>query len=239
MPKKQNKEIFISRAKEKFGNKFDYSLVNYINCDTKVTIICPIHGEFQMTPYKHLHSITGCCACGGTKRGNTDDFIAKSKEAHGDFYDYSLVNYINSKEKVKIICPIHGEFLQSPNNHLEGKGCSKCNSSHLEREIRQLLINNNIEFIEQMRFEWLGLLSLDFYLPKYNTAIECQGKQHFGFGGWKEDADFEEIYKRDNIKRQLCNKNGVKLLYFSNLKIVYPYDVIEDKNLLLEEIKKE
>src|ERR1035437_7669234 len=53
-------------------------------------------------------------------------FISKSKLKHGDKYNYSLVNYINNKTKVKIICPTHGDFEQRADKHLQGHGCRKC-----------------------------------------------------------------------------------------------------------------
>lgn len=49
---------------------------------------------------------------------NIDNFIKKSKEIHGDKYDYSLVKYINAKWKVRIVCRIHGEFQQRIDGHL-------------------------------------------------------------------------------------------------------------------------
>lgn len=77
---------------------------------------------------------------------------------------------------------------------------------------------------------------MDFYLPKYNVAIECQGKQHFGLGGWN-NKDYTSIKERDERKRRLCEENGVKLLYYSNLGMEYPYKVYEDKNEILKKIK--
>ena len=117
-------------------------------------------------------------------------FIKKYRKIHGDKYDYSKVDYINNHTKVCIICPEHGEFWQVPNNHLNGYGCPKCVMSHMENNISQLLNRNDIKYIPQCTFEWLKYknnLYLDFYLPDYNIAIECQGEQHFEpvehFGG--------------------------------------------------------
>ena len=99
-----------------------------------------------------------------------------------------------------------------------------------------------MKFIYQGKFDWLineKHMKLDFYLPDYNVAIECQGGQHFfpveHFGG-------EEVFKKqlesDSIKRKLCEEHGIKLLYYSNLDIEYPYKVFTDLNELLEEIKR-
>ena len=118
-------EEFIRRAKEVHGDKYDYSKVEYVNKSTKVKIICPIHGEFEQIPDSHLHG-HGCHKCVNCKQLTTEEFIHRAKEVHGDKYDYSKVEYINSHTKVKIICPIHGEFEQEPNSHLEGKGCPNC-----------------------------------------------------------------------------------------------------------------
>ena len=78
---------------------------------------------------------------------------------------------------------------------------------------------------------------MDFYIAEYNVAIECQGIQHFKsvefFGGY--DGLVKTI-QRDALKKQLCEENGVKLLYYSDLGIEYPYKVFENKEELLKEI---
>lgn len=139
--KKLTTDEFIKRAKDIHNNKYDYSLVNYKNCREKVKIICPIHGEFEQTPQNHLKG-QGCPRCSGRKK-TADDFIKKAKQVHGDKYDYSKVEYINQIKKVKIICPEHGEFEQSPKYRIGKKmGCPKCHSSHGENQIRNFLKDN-------------------------------------------------------------------------------------------------
>ena len=118
-------EDFIKKAREIYGGKYDYSKVDYKNSKTKVTIICPVHGEFEQKPNNHL-SGSGCYKCGGSFKLTTEDFIKKAKAIHGNKYDYSKVDYKNSKTKVTIICPVHGEFEQVPSSHLIGKGCYEC-----------------------------------------------------------------------------------------------------------------
>jgi len=122
---KSNTENFIKKSKIKHGDKYDYSKVNYINNNSKVTIICPDHGEFKQRPTNHLRG-DGCPKCGGSEKSNTEKFIEKSKMIHGNKYDYSKVNYINRKTNVNIICPKHGEFEQTPNVHLRGSNCPYC-----------------------------------------------------------------------------------------------------------------
>jgi len=118
------KDVFIQKATEKH-NKYDYSEVNYINSKTNVTIICPEHGEFQQTPEAHLKSM-GCKKC-SSRKSNTNEFIQKANKIHNK-YDYSEVNYIDANTKVKIICPEHGSFFQTPGSHLNGSCCSKCSN---------------------------------------------------------------------------------------------------------------
>jgi len=124
---------FIPNSIAKHGPKYDYSEVEYINCNTKVKIICKTHGPFLQTPKQHLNG-HGCPKCGSInsvkarKEQAKKDFIPNSIDKHGPKYDYSEVEYINTKTKVKIICSIHGPFMQIPNSHLLGNGCSSCKS---------------------------------------------------------------------------------------------------------------
>jgi hypothetical protein len=129
--KKKTREEFIIKAKEVHGDRYDYSLVNYVNNNTKVKIICPEHGVFEQAPVKHVNARQGCSICGNIithnkQRKSKEEFIIKAKEVHGDKYNYSLVDYVNNNTKVKIICPEHGVFEQAPVNHLSGKGCKYC-----------------------------------------------------------------------------------------------------------------
>lgn len=130
MGKRLTTEEFINKAILIHGVKYNYSLVDYIDTRSKIVIICNEHGEFMQKPNDHLNGC-GCNSCGlktikDKFKSNNSNFISKAKEIHGDKYDYSKVNYVNAHVKVKIICPEHGEFEQKPNNHLNGKGCSRC-----------------------------------------------------------------------------------------------------------------
>ena len=123
-------EEFIIRANKIQGNKYDYSKVEYVDYNTKVCIICPEHGEFYQTPNKHLLG-QGCPKCGNTKKLSLTEFIERSRKIHGNKYDYSKARYVNNGTKVCIICPIHGEFWQTPHNHLIGRGCNKCKNNKI------------------------------------------------------------------------------------------------------------
>ena len=128
---------FIQRSKYIHGERYDYSKVNYVNCSTKVEIICSQHGLFLQRPSDHLKG-KGCRKCADERLGrvsdmNTAKFIQRSKCIHGERYDYSKVNYVDCSTKVEIICPQHGLFLQRPSDHLKGKGCLKCGVEKLRK----------------------------------------------------------------------------------------------------------
>ena len=222
---KMTKKQFIQKAKKIHGDKYDYSEVEYKGNKIKICIICPEHGEFWQRVDDHLNG-KGCSKCAGRIK-TTDDFIKKARKVHGDKYDYSKTNYIKSNIKICIICPEHGEFWQTPNDHLDNHGCPKCNQSKLEKEIEQFLKDKKINFEPQKHFKWLGKQSLDFYLPEYNTAIECQGEQHFKpvkhFGGMKRH---NYTVKCDKKKKALCEKNNIMLLYYTHHKTDANYDNI-------------
>ena len=240
-------ESIIEKFKKIHGDKYDYSKVIFERVDKKVCIICPIHGEFWQEPSNHVNGKNGCPKCGynniHNKRKYTNEwFIEKARAIHGDKYDYSKVEYYNIDTPVCIICPIHGEFWQTPYHHLRRKqGCPICKQSHMENDISNFLNKNNIRFIPQCdnkTFEWLKRQSLDFYLPDYNVAIECQGEQHFQpvehFGGEKK---LETMRKLDIKKYKLCEEHNIKLYYFSDVNVDFPYHVYKNREILLKEIK--
>ena len=107
------------------GTKYDYSKFDYKDSTKKVKIICHIHGEFEQRYHDHING-RGCPKCSNVGRLNTKDFIVKANEKHNNFYNYSTTTYSGYEKKALIICPIHGEFEQTPHNHLSGKGCNKC-----------------------------------------------------------------------------------------------------------------
>ena len=238
---KKTTDEFIEEATKKFGNKYDYSKVVYERKDKPVCIICPIHGEFWQAPKVHLRSVDGCPKCTNEKNGlnkriSKEEFIKKAKKIHGDKYDYSKVKYVGTEKEICIICPIHGEFHQRPHNHIGQKqGCPYCTTSHLENEISLLLRNNNINFIQEKKFDWLKYkryLFLDFYLPEKTIAIECHGEQHFNRFRWeKNDNKLKERQLRDNIKKQLCEEHNIKVLYYSYKN--FNDEIITDKDELI------
>ena len=243
-------EEFINKAKKVHGDKYEYDKVNYVQARKTVIVTCPEHGDFPITPDNHLRG-KGCKECGkinaGLKtRSNTNDFIEKSKRVHTIPYDYSRVNYETNSTDVEIICPIHNKiFLQTPQNHLAGKGCPICQESHGERMVSKILETNNIDYETQKKFDdcinistkkICRKLPFDFYIDSLRTCIEFDGEQHFRpinkFGGIES---YEKLKKRDKIKNQYCEENGIKLIripYTMNKKDIEPY-ILQELGLKL------
>ena len=237
-------EEFIRRAREVHGDKYDYSKVEYTDARTKIRIVCPEHGEFWQRPHQHLKGVE-CPKCAHRSyKYTTEGFIQLARGIHGDKYDYSKVNYVDRLTPVCIVCPEHGGFWQKPREHFKGYGCPICHESILEKEIETLLVSNNINFERQKRFDWLRNkwpMPVDFYLPEYNVAIECQGEQHFGEREFFKKYIFEERLELDLLKKKLCDENGIKILYYSKRHIVPDdwdkYDVICNKKALINEVR--
>jgi hypothetical protein len=227
-------EEWVREASKKNNYFYTYENTQYINKKTKVNVTCPIHGDFEIIPYDHL-CCHGCPKCNGKYHYTTEEWIEKANQVHLNKYDCSKTIYINSKSKVCIICPKHGEFWQIANHHLNGVGCPMCgNVSKLEEKVCKLLNSLNIVNERQKHFQWLGLQSLDFYIPSKNIAIECQGIQHFEevdhFGG---ESGLLEIRERDERKRNLCSENNVGLYYIN-----YDDNIEEKLNYIISQIDK-
>lgn len=120
---------FITQCSIIHNNKYDYSHVTISRLTHLVRVGCNEHGMFEVTAQDHLSGV-GCGKCAG-KHFTGEDFVSKAIETHGTKYLYNKVIYTKSREKVIITCPIHGDFLQSPNSHLNGNGCKQCHNDWL------------------------------------------------------------------------------------------------------------
>jgi rubrerythrin/very-short-patch-repair endonuclease len=232
---------WINKAKEIHNDKYDYSLVNYSGNKNKVIIICKLHGEFLQIPNDHTQG-RGCRYCGSESKGNykkltIEEFILRSNVKHNNKYDYSKSSYNDGyKTKICIICPDHGEFFSTGNNHLNGSGCPICNESKGENIIREWLISNNIEFRMSYRFKDCKSkqpLPFDFYLPNLNICIEYDGEQHFKATWPRNDKDIATknlimLQGRDKIKDLYCINNKIKLIRI-------PYNKFKNIGLILED----
>ena len=128
MRKSLDTEGFIERAKAIHGDAYGYDRAKFVSWKTPITITCKIHGDFEQWPETHLRG-AGCKRCkikAAKKLASqkaASQFVERANQIHGGKYDYTKSEYVASSQKVIIICSKHGEFLQSPGNHLQGQGC--------------------------------------------------------------------------------------------------------------------
>jgi very-short-patch-repair endonuclease len=210
---RMNQEAFIYKATNKWLNKYDYSLVEYSHCKSKVKIL--YNGViYEQTPEQHL-----ICAPENiklAKRKTTEQFILEANIIHDNKYSYNKTNYIKNQIKVTIICPIHGDFDQIPLSHIKGSGCSLCYESKGEKAIAKLLNKLEINFNRQKKFSEcknVYELPFDFYITSKRMCIEFDGIQHHEpldfFGG--QEA-FEKLKINDEIKNRYCEDNYINLI---------------------------
>lgn len=220
--KKTYKE-FIEDANKIHNNKYIYPENNtFSSMTSKIEIICPEHGSFFQKAASHLNGC-GCPKCKGGTKPTLEEVIKRAKKIHKNKYSYDKFKYINAKTPGIITCPIHGDFFQTMDAHLNRKdGCPKCSSSKLENMVINGLDLSNIIYQYQFRIKELGLKSYDFYLPNYSLIIECQGEQHYmpikfdtNITDDKANDIFFERCSLDKEKYIVAKKNGLNVIYFT------------------------
>lgn len=205
------KEEFIANAKEKFGNFYDYSHVNFKKNSDKVEIICPKHGKFIQRVDYHLKSIKKPCPECRKIITEKDDFIKHANLIHNLKYNYDEVNFKNMMTPVKVICPIHGPFYPIPNNHInKHSGCPKCATSYNinENEVKDYIKSLGFSIIENDRHtlkENNSFYELDVFIPNKNIAIEFDGL--FWHSSDKKDKNY---HLNKTIK---CNEKNINLIH--------------------------
>ena len=206
-----NTEEIIELFKEKHGDSYDYSKVVFTKMHEKVCIICKEHGEFWQTPSKHLLG-QGCPKCSDIKKAKgrtltTNDFIEKSSKIHNNKYVYDKTEYKGTYDSLTITCPIHGDFTQRANDHLNGHGCPICgnNMSLAEKEIEDYVKSFGIKTETKVR----GILSnnkeIDILIPELNIGIEYDGLK------WHSDEFKDKNYHLN--KTEECKKLGIRLVH--------------------------
>lgn len=162
---------FIQRAIQEHGNKYDYSKVHYKGINNKICVVCPIHGEFWQTPNNHLNG-HGCPKCSGRYQYGKEEFVERARIIHGNKYDYSNTEYINSQTKIYINCPEHGEFSQKPNEHLKGKGCPKCSFKKVQ-ERKTIPSDEFVKRAKETHDGKYGYEEKGYNGIQYDTLIHC------------------------------------------------------------------
>jgi len=175
------------------------------------------HLQIKPQKVKHIAHLLGI-----TKRWKHtfDSFVKQAQSIHGDFYDYSKVEYKGVKTKVCIICPKHGEFWQTPHMHISKKmqGCPKCNVSAPHRKLITFLDNLKIPYEVNNR-TLLDGKELDIYFPEHSLAIEINGVFYHTL-----DKLEDKYYHYDKYK--LCENRGISLLQFWDFEIQDNFDLV-------------
>jgi hypothetical protein len=215
--------LFIEQAEALHGNKYDYSLSEYVNAKTHIKIICPTHGIFEQIPDDHLRG-NGCKTCASeTQMLTTEEFIERATRIHNNKYDYSKSIYTGTAEEVIIICPKHGDFLQKPKSHLLGNGCKKCATviSNLESKWLSLLEIADDEQHRQVSLRINGrLFKVDGFDPKTNTIYEFYGDYWHGNPNRYDQDDtnqsngytFRKLYQDTIKKENILKEAGYKIV---------------------------
>lgn len=225
------------------GDKYDYSKVDYVNNKSKVIIICPQHGEFKQSMYKHINSKQGCPKCAMNHKDDRYSFIEKARKIYGDIYDYSKVNYIDSYTKVEIIDKKYGSFWITPNSHLNGRGSwlgrkdkinetkrknHTFNTSKTERIVKNKLMDyfGEDDVVHQYSSDDYPF-NCDFYIKSLDLYIEIN--VYFSHGGHFYDENNE-----DDMKKALlwANKSKSSDLYKKALEVWTVTDVLKRKTAL-------
>ena len=223
-----SKDEVLQKAKLIHGDKYDYSKVVFTKMHDKVTIICPIHGEFQQTLSKHISKKQGCPKCGVIKRSaeklmDANVFFEKAKLIHNNKYDYSDSIYQGMNHPFSYMCPIHGKITQRPFDHLRGYGCLKCANLFSKKE------NELYEFLQEYYHDVqrgnrtiLNGKEVDIYVPSKNIAIEYNGLR------WHSELFNKDKWYHLN-KTIECNQNGVKLLQIFEDEFINHQEIVLNK----------
>ena len=248
--RKKDDEKVRKELSEKHPN-LDFSETKYSekDCEGRIKVICPEHG-LKLMRYWNLMNGEGCYECSMRENGlktrlTNEEIIRRGEEVYGKgTYTYENLDTLNRDDdgKITVTCPKHGNFKVLVGNFVTGKsGCPTCKRSKLETRMYNFLSKNKIKFETQKRFNWLkykSYLYLDFYLPDYNIAIECQGIQHFQVVECFGEKNFIECKERDKKKKMLCEEHGIKILYYTDKQHVKNKNDFSSLNKLLKIIKK-
>ena len=248
-------EIFIKKAKEKYGDKYLYDHLNYVNSRTKVIVTCREHGDFMVNPAVFLSNVSGekCPICrnickekGDKKKKENEKnkdvikaetralemqekeekFKKKARNVHTDKYDYSKVHYINSNTKVCIICPEHGEFWQIPKNHLHGHGCPSCARENAHQR-NSFTTEQFIKTASTIHEDRYDYSKVEYKNNRTKVCIICP-----------EHGEFWQTLAMHNNERQGCpncatlsSKPENEIVDF--IKSVYPYEIIQREHKII------
>lgn len=216
--RKYSREEWLDKFKKVHGDRYDYSKADFDNIgkDRKITIICPIHGEFRQKIGNHIILKHGCPKCNGGVRQTTEDFISKSKAKYGEnTYLYDKTVYVNEKTPVIITCQKHGDFQVIPVNHLSNKSveCPYCkNRINIEEEFNKLKnrYDDAIHTVVSYRY--------DKEKYKYFVKIHCDLHGDFEIALGKISENRDEICNQCRIMHRRQEKEVKNAEYLETHK---------------------
>ena len=237
--KRLTKEEFIEKASKVHNNKYDYSLVKYVNNKTEVWILCSIkdHPPFEKRPDNHLYNKEGCPLCGNISKGisklkGLEFFINKSKEYYKDdqgnpLYDYSKAEYKGYHKPFTVICSKHGEFYPTIGNHSNGKaGCTHCRNNRYSQPERDIIDILKQSGYNPLHNKYMFRKFADIVLEEYKLIIEYNG------GIWHHSG---AITSNSFVKKQIKPETFHQERYFFfkekgyDLFYIFDFESVEDK----------
>lgn len=213
--RKLTKDRFIERAYETHGKAYDYTKTVITGADVKCEITCEKHGAFIQTPASHMRG-NGCPKCGDERvssfrLGSLEDFVSKAAVVHEDSYDYSESVYVSATEKLKIICAEHGPFMQTPNDHLGGKGCSGCAKFGFQQNKPAWFYYARIHVKNQPMLWMVGITNRSFeqrYSEKDRSIMTLLHEEYFESGA--NALEFETTILRSNIEKLYLGRSPLR-----------------------------
>lgn len=218
--KRMSAAEFIVRALVVHSGKYSYEKTKYTVSVEKVTVTCPEHGDFEIIAGTHIYRGSGCPKCSSARMLTTEEFIERARLLHGDAYDYSKVEYRGYDVFITIVCPKHGDFIQTPDSHLQGKGCRLCANvgpSKPQKAIAEFL-SAHTEVVLEQQFP-NSRRRFDIYMPEKKIAIEYNGLY------WHSSRT--EAVSREKEKHDLAAEHGVRTITIFEDEWLYQPDTVK------------
>lgn len=223
-------EEWIEKAVNTHGNKYDYSASKYNGGSIHVAIGCPDHGVFYQLPFNHLQGM-GCPKCGMLKAKNSRsmpfyDFELRASKVHNGAYKYDESTYINYATKTSILCPIHGEFWQTPSDHLQGHGCPRCGKEHqaLNRALKQDEVIARFMAIHGDKYDYS---KVEYKNSITKVCIVC--RKHGIF--WQTPTSHMRGHGCPHCRKSRGENEISKWLYVHNISYIREYCIFPQQTL--------
>lgn len=238
--KKLSPRDIIIRGRNKFGDKFSYNFEGYSSTKDDMQLQCNTCGHnFKQTPTDHFNCEEPCPVC-GDRFLDVEVFLRRAEKVHKGKFTYPNLTFKYAKDKITVVCPEHGEFFPTVDNHLNGTGCPSCvemTNSRGAKRIEAYLKANAIKFEKEKKFSSLkntkgkvAPLEFDFFLIDLDILLEFDGRQHFEpvdiFGG---EEGFKRLQENDRQKNTWVKNSPYKLIRIR-------HDHEEDIEIILDEL---